>query len=304
MADEEKFPLLKSLKLFRNVPDEQIRKLSEFLAAVVYKDGETIFAEGSRGDSLCFISKGHVRIAKKLRSRELPVAVYKELAVLGPGDCFGEMAVIEEVARSADAIAQGEALIFRLSREDLNRWLGANPALAVGFFAQLVQVLSGHLRRSSNELALLLDLSHFLLERFQSPQQLLGRVMVRLMRYLEGNWCSGAYVYNEFNDEMELVDVEGDFHQVKDSLSLEKRPQGNSWLDDSTYQVVFPGEKRILGFIVFHRSEPLDAEEQNESARTLTTTARLITSGLENLGYRTEEGLRSRLKAVRQAGGY
>ena len=300
----DKQALLKSLKLFRNVPDEQLRQLSGFLTAETHPDGKTIFEEGSSGDSLYFISGGHVRIAKKLRSADIVQVIYKELAVLAPGDCFGEMALIEQAVRSADAIAMGETVVFRLGRPDLERWLTANPSLAMGFFAQLVQVLSSRLRRSSNELTLLFDLSHLLLEPFGTPKQLLDRVMARFMRYLEGHWCAGAYVFNEFNDEMDLIDAEGDYYAVKDKLPIPIRPQGNAWADDSTYQVVFPGKKRIMGFIVFHRAEPLEEEEKNEFARTVTTTARLVTSALENIGYRTEEDLRVRLKAVRQAGGF
>lgn len=304
MEQQDKQALLRSLKLFRKVPDEQLRQLCEFLRADSFPDGGVVFEEGSSGDSLYFVSQGHIRIAKKLRSAEVVQTIYKELAVLAPGDCFGEMALIEQVARSADAIAMGETVLFSLSRTDLERWLAANPALAMGFFAQLVQVLSSRLRVSSNELTLLYDLSNLLLEPFASPKALLDRVMSRLMRYLEGRWCAGAYVYNEFNEEMDLVDAEGDFYAVKDRLTLPEDPKANAWLDDSTYQAVLPGKKRPLGFIIFHREEALDEEEKNEFARTITTSGRLVTSALENIGYRTEEDLRARLKSSRQAGGF
>jgi CRP/FNR family transcriptional regulator, cyclic AMP receptor protein len=303
MDERDTFELLKSLPLFKGVQEPQLRRLCEYLAAAEHPDGDVVFEEGSLGDSLYFISKGHVRIAKKLRSLESAQAAYKELALLGPGDCFGEMALIDKVSRSADAIAQGEAVLFRLGREDLDRWLSANPALALGFFAQLVQVISGRLRRSSNEVTLLYDLSHLLLERTASPKALLEAVMARLMRYLEGEWCSGAYLYNPFNDEMDLVVADRGFLAAKGRIRLDAPPQGNAWLDDSAYQVVFPGKNRVAGFLVFRRSAPLSQDEQNEFARTLTTAARLIASALENIGYRTEEELRSRLCAVRQGEG-
>jgi CRP-like cAMP-binding protein len=303
MADADRLRLLKSLKLLSSIPDSELRALGEYLVDERFEDGRTIFEEGTKGDTLYFISAGHVRIAKKLRAQEGGESSYKELAVLGPGDCFGEMAMIEELARSADAIAQGETTLLRLERDGLSRWLVANPSLAMGFFAQLVHVLSGRLRRSSNELTLLFDMSQLLLEPFDSPKTLLDGVMGRLMRYLEGDWSAGAYVYNEFNDEMDLVDVEGRFRDVADKLPVRRAPAASAWVDDSTYQVIFPGKTRVMGHLVFHNGAPMDAEERNELGRTLTTTARLVTSALENIGYRTEEDFRARLQKNIQTGG-
>lgn len=299
MAD--KIQLLKSLKLMAGVPDQDLAELVNFLAPREYSDGDAVFEEGSKGSSLFFITDGQVRIAKHLKSEG--GSSYKELALLGPGDCFGEMALIDvDAARSAAAIASGPATLFELSREDLNRWLAANPGLAMGFFSRLVQTLSGRLRRSSNELTLLFDLSHLLLEPFTSATAMFDKAMPRIMQYLEGEWVAGAYLYNQFNDEMDLVDVEGAYQAAVEGLKIDPAAAQNSWIDDATYQVVFPGKKRPQGSIVFHRSAPLDKESRNETARTLTTSARLIASALENISWRAEEDMRARLKKNVQAG--
>ncbi|MEE8425275.1 MAG: cyclic nucleotide-binding domain-containing protein [Elusimicrobiota bacterium] len=303
MDSPNKLQLLKSVRLLAGISDEQLNKLGEYLSSETLEDGVAVFEEGTPGDSLYFISKGHVRIAKKLRTQEGGLR-HKELAILGPGDCFGEMALIEAVNRSADAIASGETVIFKLGRADLDKWLKANPQLAMGFFAQLVNMLSRRLRTSSTELTLLFDLSHLLLEQFPSPKELLDKVMTRLMQYLEGGWSGGAYVYNQFNDEMDLIDTAGGFDKIKETLKIPQSPDHNQWLDNATYQVVFPGPERIMGFLVFHKNKVLDPEEKNEFARTLTTTARLITAALENIAFRAEDVLRSRLKTNSQTGSY
>jgi CRP-like cAMP-binding protein len=302
---EDKLSFLKSIRLFSRIPDDQLKTLGEFLTTETFQDGGVVFEEGSPGDSLYFVSSGNVVIAKKLRSDEDPSdgIARKDLAVLGPGDCFGEMALLEaDQPRSADALARGETSLCRLGRAELSKWLEANPQLAIGFFAQLVELLSSRLRHSSNELTLLFDLSSLLLEPFSSVKELLDKFMRRRMQYLEGDWCSGAYVYNEFNDEMDLVDVEGDFKTVEDSLNIPPAGTGNHWIDDRTYQVIFPGEKRCMGYIVFHRKNALDDEEKNEVARTLTTTARLVTSALVQLNFRLENEMRDRLSSNRQTG--
>ena len=301
MAD--KIQLLKSLKLLHGIPDDQLGTLGEFLTPRTFADGDAVFEEGTKGSSLFFITDGNVRIAKQLRSTGGGAASYKELALLGPGDCFGEMAIIEsEAPRSASAIAAGPAVLFELEREQLHRWLAAHPQLAMGFFSRLVAMLSGRLRRSSNELTLLFDLSNLLLEAFPSATAMFDKAMPRIMQYLEGEWVAGAYLYNQFNDEMDLVDTEGDYAAVAARLAVNPAASQNAWLDASTYQVVFPGKKRAMGSIVFHRSKPLDKEETNEAARTLTTTARLIAASLENISWRSEDDMRARLKKNIQAG--
>ncbi|PCI33348.1 MAG: hypothetical protein COB53_12150 [Elusimicrobia bacterium] len=301
---EKNHDYLKSIKLFAKIPNDQLASLAGFLESETLEDGKIIFEEGQPGDSLYFVSSGNVVISKKLRHADKEVATRrKELAILGPGDCFGEMAILEAGRpRSADAIARGKTGLSRLGRTELNKWLETYPQLASGFFAQLVEMLSGRLRRSSNELTLIYDLSNLLLEQFDSVKELVDKFMRRRMQYLEGHWTSGAYIYNEFNDEMDLVDTEGDFDAVKNEITIPEPGDKNVWIDDNTYQVILPGEKRCMGYIVFHRKIALSEEEKNEAARTLTTTARLVTSALVNLQFRLEEVMRSRLSSSRQMG--
>src|ERR1019366_7270978 len=132
--DQEKLKLLKSLHLLDQIPEDQLTTLEKFLKPVSLKDGEVLFEEGSRGESLFFVSSGHIKISKKVSGQD-----FKDLAIMGPGDSFGEMAVIEAVTRSARAAASGETVVFKLRRDDLNLWLKENPKAAMAFFAQLVQ---------------------------------------------------------------------------------------------------------------------------------------------------------------------
>lgn len=298
----DKLNLLKSLKLFSRVPREQLLQLEGFLQPLTLSDGEAVFHEGSPGDSLYFIAEGRVRIAKLLpRENAAPgeAPLYKDLSILAPGDCFGEMALIESVTRSADALAAGPTTLLRLGREDLDRWLTANPALALGFFAQLVQVISGRLRRSSEELAMLFDLSQILLEQFASPKDLLGRVLERITPHMDGAWSAGAYAYNEFNDERELAATHDDFASIPEAHKAAAAEGRTGWLDDQTFVVSFPGPRHDLGCFLFRCADPLSPEERTEFYRALSTTARLISTAIENLSFRAEEGFRSRLNKVK-----
>jgi CRP/FNR family cyclic AMP-dependent transcriptional regulator len=65
-----------------------------------YRQGEVVFDEGSRGREMYVVHTGEVRIVKKDSSGKEAV-----LSVLGPGEIFGEMALLDQKPRSATAIA-------------------------------------------------------------------------------------------------------------------------------------------------------------------------------------------------------
>jgi CRP-like cAMP-binding protein len=292
MDPKERLQLLKSVRLLQAIPESKLATLSEFLTPVEFADGAVIFEEGSPGDSLYFVTSGRVRISKRVSAGEL-----KDLAILGPGDCFGEMALVDDVARSAQAAAAGAAQLFRLHCKDMDRWLKSNPELAVDFFAHLVQVLSRRLRRTSSELTLIYDLSHMLLEPWESGKALLAKVLGHVVPHLEGNWSAAAYLYNVFNDEMDFVAGSGplDFAGVQGKLPPVKETR-NLWIEDRVYYVSLPGADRPHGYLIFRSEDDLEEGQRTETGRTLTTVAQFLSTTLENIEHRVEEGLRARLK--------
>ncbi|MFA6318701.1 MAG: cyclic nucleotide-binding domain-containing protein [Elusimicrobiota bacterium] len=289
---DDKVTLIKSVRLLDGIPEKHLTALAEFLKSVSLEDGAMLFDEGSKGDCLYFISSGQIRISKRVTGE-----VFKDLAILGPGDCFGEMALIDDVTRSARAAAVGAAGLFELRREDLHTWLGSHPELAMEFFAALVQEQSRRLRVTSTELTLLYDLSNILLDRIPSAKELLAKVVEHVTPHLQGSWASQAFLYNTYNDETEFVSSKGeaDFASVQSKIP----PPGETrslWVDDATYFVSLPGAKHPLGFLLFRSQNALTEDDRNETGRTLATVAKLLSTALENIEFRTEEVLRDRLK--------
>jgi CRP-like cAMP-binding protein len=297
MEKKEKLSLLKSLRLLERVPDAQLATLSAFLQNESFKQGDVVFEEGSKGDSLYFIAAGRVRIRKQvLRSDGTPA--FKDLALLAAGDCFGEMALFDENApRSARAEADGKTILFKLERGQLQKWLKSDSSLAVGFFTELTQTLGRRLRRSSNELALLFDLSNWLLEPIADGRELLRKVLAHLVPHLDGTWTAAAFLYNEFNDEMELAATEGSFDAGSGGATAPAADAPPAWSDESTFVVPLAGRKRLRGYLIFRSAAPLAEADKGETARTLVTVAHLIVSALQNIDARIEESFRSRLSA-------
>lgn len=292
MADG-KLALLKSLRLLQGASDAQLEALGEYLKPRDLPDGGVVFEQGSAGDSLFFVSAGMVRISKKMAEGA------RDLALLEPGDCFGEMALVDAGGRSARASAAGRTTVMELTRADLERWLKKNPELAIQFFTQLVQIQSKRLRRTSSELALLNDLANLFLDPGAGPKELLGKALDRVLPHLEGSWAAAAVLYNVFNDEMEEVARRGqaDFEALSAKLPPLKEARCE-WLDERTFYAALPSVKGGLGYLLLRAEAAIEPEGRGEMARVLQSTAHLLGSAIENVNYRNEDALRARLKGA------
>lgn len=301
MPDAEMLKALRGLHLLKRVPDDKLPTLAGFLKPKSFADGTIVFEEGSEGDAMLLVAQGSIRISKRVLGEKGGIE-HKDLAILPAGECVGEMSLMVPGPRSARATAMGDVQVFQLERVDLLRWLDSNPALAVGFFAEIVETLTRRLRRSSNELTLLFDLSQWLLEPIPSGKDLLQKVLGHLVPHIEGSWSGAAFLYNEFNEEMERVANEG---QVDAPLTCPVfGGQKTLWLDARSIAVAIPGPKRLDGYLVLAAAKEPAPRVKSEIARTLATAAGLIESALENIRFRTEDQLRARLQSARAAGSF
>ena len=295
MEAKEKLNLLKSLDFLGKIPDDGLADLAGFLDPVAVSDNQIIFDEGDKGDSLFFISKGQIRIEKMA---DVETSSYKALAILHPGDCFGEMAFVEERPRSARATADCDGLLFKLDCSHLIEWLHSQPDSAMVFFTELVQLLSKRLRRTSSELTLLFDLASLFLLPFADGAELLVNVLKHIVHHIEGRWSAVAFLYNEYNMEMDKVAMEGDFDESKiQEIIPNPAEQESFWINANTYYVSFPGKIRPMGYLILHAEVKLNEEEKTEIGRTISTTAMLTTSALENMQFKAEAIMRDRLKS-------
>ena len=132
--------VLKGVPLFAPLSATDLEHLAERLRRRKYGRGATIFATGDPGTSLCLIAAGRVKLA--LTSVEGREAI---LDLLGPGDVFGELALLDGDPRSADAVAVDPTELLLLARDDFLRFLDERPKVAVA----MLSVLSRRLRRDA-----------------------------------------------------------------------------------------------------------------------------------------------------------
>ena len=104
----ERVVVLKSTRLFATTPENVLSSIVPIMKEVNFQEGEEIFAKGDIGTSLFVLHDGQVGIFNGSQ----------QLATFGPGDFFGELALLDTEPRSATAAALSQVLAFRLDQED------------------------------------------------------------------------------------------------------------------------------------------------------------------------------------------
>ena len=101
-----------------------------------YRDGDIIVQQGDEGEHIFIIQQGTVEVVRTFDGIEY------QIALLGEGEFFGEMAIFERSTRAATVRALGDARVLTLERADFLRRLKEDPSLAF----HLVEVMSARIR--------------------------------------------------------------------------------------------------------------------------------------------------------------
>jgi CRP-like cAMP-binding protein len=140
-------PYLKNFELFEGLHDNDLAHVAQIARGARYRNGTRIMAEGEQGLTLYLIVKGQVRISKHVAG-----VGDEALAVLGEGQHFGEMSVLDGTVRSADAFAITDAALIAITREDLIGLLENDKELAYRILWSIVRTLSARLRETNEKL--------------------------------------------------------------------------------------------------------------------------------------------------------
>jgi CRP/FNR family transcriptional regulator, cyclic AMP receptor protein len=123
---------LSRIPLFKRLTPEELEQLAKEVDQVRFEADETIFNEQDKGDALYVVEAGSVRIW--VLDEDVKPVTLKEL---GPGEFFGELAVLDRGPRSTNATAIGETALHRLSSDDFQKFLMSHPDIAIDIICEI-----------------------------------------------------------------------------------------------------------------------------------------------------------------------
>jgi CRP/FNR family cyclic AMP-dependent transcriptional regulator len=128
--------VLRAVPLFSSVPDEQLRMLATVVTRRSVTRGATIMVAGDLTDSLYIVLSGRLKVM-------MSDAEGKEviLSILGPGEFFGEMGLIDDSPRSASVVAIEPCELLSIAKRDFSKCLADNFEMAMAVMRGLVRRL-------------------------------------------------------------------------------------------------------------------------------------------------------------------
>ena len=141
-ATGNKFAVLRAHPIFCDLDADAFEQLGRYIKPAVLKRGASIFSKGDPGSSLIAVVSGTVKIS--ISSPDGRSAI---LNLIGPGEIFGEVALLDGQARTADATANSNCEILVIDRREFLPFVRSQPALAMKF----IELLCARLRWTSDQ---------------------------------------------------------------------------------------------------------------------------------------------------------
>ena len=135
------FPFLRRAYLFKGLSDDEIRLVAESCAEEERDAGDVIFVEGSTADRFYIVMEGRVEVWKNFYDPKPDL-----LAIHGSGRFFGEMALIDDLPRSATVVAKERTRLLYLYRDDFRRLIRERSSIALSVMTGI-----SYMVRNSND---------------------------------------------------------------------------------------------------------------------------------------------------------
>lgn len=130
--------MLRVVPLFAGLSSRHVRRIAGLATEVKFRAGRTIVERGVRGDAFYLILDGRAKVYRSV------VPGGRTLARLGPGDFFGEMALLDGGPRVATVVAETPLTAIRLSRPAFRRLLQKEPAVSLRVLEEMARRSRDH----------------------------------------------------------------------------------------------------------------------------------------------------------------
>lgn len=138
--------LLAESELFQDLTDDELEKIISIASEKYFIENETIFSEGDVGEAMYLILEGTVRVE---RGEAGSVEV---IAILYPGNVFGEIAIMDKDKRSATVQANEPLRALEITREDFEKLLASDKDMTLKCYRNFIKILCARLRATNESL--------------------------------------------------------------------------------------------------------------------------------------------------------
>lgn len=131
---------LRRVKILAEMSDEDLARFLAFMEVQTVRQWAPIVRQGERGDSMFILLEGEVRVRLMIENKETT------LVTLGAGDFFGEVALFDQGPRSADVIANTDAVLLKVSHKAFANLSQTAPELAAPILIGIGKTLTARIR--------------------------------------------------------------------------------------------------------------------------------------------------------------
>lgn len=140
--------VLSKVPAFANLAPRELKEVAAIVHKREYRSGEPVFYQGDPGLGMYIVKDGEVSIVIQGKDGN-----EEELALFGDGDFFGELALLDESPRSANAVCKTECTLIGFFRPDLFELIEKNTTLGIKIVLKLAEIVAQRLRHTDKELS-------------------------------------------------------------------------------------------------------------------------------------------------------
>ena len=216
--------VLRQAPLFSSLDDDAAASLRSSMSETRIGRGDVLFHEGDSGDRLYVVTDGKIKLGRtSADGRE------NLLAILGPGQMFGELSLFDPGPRSATATAVTPCTLMSLGHDELLRWLEDQPSVA----RALLHQLAARLRKTSDVVADLV---------FSDVPGRVAKALLDLSRRFGRTADDGIHVHHDLTQE-ELAQLVGASRETVNKALADFASRG--WLRLEARSVVILDVERL-----------------------------------------------------------
>jgi len=148
--------LLRETEIFRNLTEDQIRKMLKIAREVTFAEGEVIMREGEDGDTLYIILEGTVEVVKSLVRGDVDEEENRKNKVFTRLDAsghavFGEIALLETMRRTATIKTVTKCRFYEIKKDDFLNLAETDHELGFRILLNLARIVSARLRKADED---------------------------------------------------------------------------------------------------------------------------------------------------------